>query len=222
MFYTNFIGRMKTTRFVKTAEASVGNFEWRGGSGPDPGSGRRVSTTTNWGQQNDFARWIRGLGPVPNNNSIMNCWWYAIAYRAGLINLGWLQTMDTAAAQAAEATAGTAQAKVKGYYNVLEKHMYSGSRKTLTFDGMGISQPTMPAGQMVFINGLDHVLMSKGTRDGTNRQQVISLWIKPAYLPLGPLTLFSHGVLQDTTLEQVRPVADRQATDRLEYAAPPW
>jgi hypothetical protein len=224
VYYTNFVARIKTTRLVKTGEANVGNFEWRGGSSPDPGAGHQVSTTTAWGRQNDFARWIRGLGPIPTNNSTMNCWQGVlfIAHRAGLINLSWLQTMDTEAAAAAEATSGSAQSKVKAYYNVLEKHLYSGSRKTLTFDGTGISQPTMPAGQIVFINGLDHVLMSKGTRDGTNRQQVLSLWIKPAYLPLGPLTMFSHGVLQDTTLEQVHPVTDRQATDRLEYAAPPW
>jgi hypothetical protein len=39
---------------------------------------------------------------------------------------------------------------------------------------------------------------------------------------MGPLTIMSYGVLQDTTLEQVHPLADRQATDRLEYGAPPW
>jgi len=222
VYYSTFMTRIKTGRLLATGQAKVGNYRWRGGSGPDAGAGYKVSTTTAWGHPNEFAAWIRGTGGMPGDNSVMNCWQGVLflAFKAGLISLAWLQAMDKEAADAATAASA---AKTTEYYAVLQKHMYSGSKKTLTFDGAGVTQPTMPAGQIVFINGMNHVLLSKGGRDGTNRQQVLSLWIYPAHVGFGPLNqLTSYGVLQDTTLEEVHPLAKRKATDKLEYAAPPW
>lgn len=226
VYYRRFIPKFKTARLLATGQAHVGHYRWRGGSGPDPTAGYQVNTQTNWAHQNDFARWVRGLGPVPNNNSVMNCWQGVLflAYEAGLVSLAWLQSMDQAAAAAATGTTGDQNAKTRAYYSVLERAMYSGSRTQVTFDATGRSSPDMPAGQMVFINNLAHVLLSKGTRDGVGRQTVLSLWIFPAHLPAAlPLSqLTSYGVLQDTTLEEVHPAARRQPTDRIEYGAPPW
>jgi len=228
VYYSTFMARIKTGRLLATGQANVGNFRWRGGSGPDPAQNYQVRTTTAWGHADDFARWIRDPvnNPVPTNASVMNCWEGVLflAYRAGLVDLAWLQQIHQAAATAGNTNTGNAQAKAHAYYAALERSLYSGSRTRVTFDGTGRSSPDIPAGRILFINGMDHVLLAKGTRDGTARQQVLSLWIFPAHLPAMVLLnqLNSYGVLQDTTLEEVHPVARRQATDRIEFGAAPW
>ncbi|MEQ8386719.1 MAG: DUF4157 domain-containing protein [Coleofasciculus sp. A1-SPW-01] len=215
--YAALIERIKTARIIATGENMVGELQWRGGSGPDPSAGYQVNETTAWGHQNDFARWIRGNGPEPTPpNDTMNCWEGVLfmAYKAGVVNKSWLVDIHDAAAKA-----GQSAASIGAYYSVLESRLYSGARTEVLYDpGTGLRTGTIPAGNIVFIDGLGHVVLSKGTTDGGGRHEVLSLWILPnPGQPVGGWTGSEIGVLQDTTLEEVS-----QPGQKVEFAPPPW
>ncbi|HLO89438.1 MAG TPA: hypothetical protein VK203_31125 [Nostocaceae cyanobacterium] len=211
--------KIKTARVIATGKSMVGTLKWRGGSGPDRNSGYQVSETTTWGHQNDFAKWIRGNGPEPNANSTMNCWEGVlfIAYKAGAIKKSWLVEVHQAAAQAGNKVGG--DPGVDAYYNVLKQRMNYNKRKSVPFDKKtGKRQGNIPAGSIIFIGGLDHVVLAQGTKDSIGRHKVLSLWVLPAPGPTkGIWTKKEVGVLQDTTLEEVS-----DSTQTVEFAPAPW
>jgi hypothetical protein len=204
---------------IAAGTALVGDLRWRGGQGPDPGSGNQISETTAWGHQDDFAKWIRGTGPEPGPTSTMNCWEAVLffGYRSGVIPRSFLVSMHADAAAAANAAPPAAAQDV--WYATLQARMHSGPLQTYAINpGTGVGAPIIPAGNIVFINDLDHVVLSQGSRDGSGRMRVLSLWIFPAHLPPGPLSqATSYGVVQDTTVEQVSDPADV-----VRFGRPPW
>jgi hypothetical protein len=213
------LNRITAARVVATGESMRGELRWRGGSGPEPSEGYQVRETTRWGHPNDFARWIRGSGPEPTSTSTMNCWEGVlfIAYQAGVVQKSWLEQIHQAAA-----AAGSAASSVDAYYTALESRLYSGSRSVFTYDTTtGIGSPDVPAGNIVFMNGIDHVMLSKGTTDATGRHEVISLWVFPSHNPPGPITTGSFGTIQDTTIEEVM-VTGGMTGATVEFAPPPW
>ncbi|MEQ9359901.1 eCIS core domain-containing protein [Coleofasciculus chthonoplastes] len=215
--YAALIERIKTARIIATGENMLGELQWRGGSGPDQSAGYQVNETTTWGHQNDFARWIRGNGPEPTPpNDTMNCWEGVLfmAYKAGVVNKSWLVDIHDAAAKA-----GQSAASIDAYNSVLESRLYSGARTEVLYDpGTGLRTGTIPAGNIIFINRLNHVVLSKGTTDGGGRHEVLSLWVLPnPGQPVGVWTGSEIGVLQDTTLEEVS-----QPGQKVEFAPPPW
>jgi hypothetical protein len=223
--YKNLIHHIKTTRIITTGEGMVGTLKWRGGSGPDPSSGYQVSEKTSWGHQNDFAKWIRGNGLEPDASSTMNCWEGVlfIAYKAGVIAKSWLVEIHNAAAQAGNKVGG--DPGVDAYNNVLKQRMNYNQRKPVPFDKKtGKRQGNIPAGSIIFINGLAHVVLAKGTKTSDGRHKVLSLWVLPAPGPTidkltGQVkwTRSEVGVLQDTTLEEVSDPAQP-----VEFAPAPW
>ncbi len=210
------LNRIKTKRILITGRSMVGSLKWRGGSGADPGAGYQISETTTWGKQNDFARWIRGHGPEPTPpNDTMNCWEGVLftVYKAGVITKAWLDGIHNAAA-----AAGSAAGNGNAYYDVLKARMNWAGRVPVAFNAATNRRVgPIPAGHIIFIDGLDHVALSKGTTAaGVN--EVLSLWVLPAPgRPVGGWTGNEVGVLQDTTLEQIS-----QPAQQVWHAPPPW
>lgn len=220
LYYSAFLQRIKTSRMLQTTATWVGDLEWRGGSGPDAGANYQIGLDTGGGfnRHNHFAHWLRNGGPEPDQNSTMNCWEAVMfmAYRSGLIAKQWLVDLHTQAAQA-----GQDQASVQAYYNVLKGKLGVNSANAWTYSPVPPGNPNIPAGHLIFMNGLSHVLMSKGTRDGNERQEVYSMWIYPQMLPVGPLNAMTHGWMQDTTLEQIM-ITSGGIGNAVTFANPPW
>ncbi len=210
---------------IDAGAALVGDLKWRGGQGPDPSAGYQLSERTNWDKQDDFARWIRGTGPEPTPTSTMNCWEAVLffGYKAGVIPKTFLDDMHQAATTAAVTTASPDPAKkAKAWYTTLQARMHTGALKTYTIaPSTGVGTPDIPAGNIVFIDGLNHVVLSRGSRDGSGRMRVLSLWIFPAHLPTSvPLNkATSYGVVQETSVEEV---THEPTTSVIEYGPPPW
>ncbi|AFZ25550.1 hypothetical protein Cylst_3400 [Cylindrospermum stagnale PCC 7417] len=94
------------------------------------------------------------------------------------------------------------------YYEVLKDKLNYGKAQDIPFDkNTGIRKGNIPAGNIIFINGLNHVVIYKGTEDGNGRHQVLSLWVIPD----------KSGVMQDTILEDVsKPIKP------VKFAPAPW
>jgi hypothetical protein len=215
--YGPLVEKVKTTRILKTGQAMVGKLKWRGGSGPDTSKKYQIDENTNWGKENNFAKWINGPGPEPGApDDTMNCWQGVLfmAYKAGVVKKSWLVKIHQDAAKKGEAASD-----VSVYYDALEANMHSGSLTAVPFDSVKkVRTGPVPAGNIIFIDSLDHVVISKGKTDPNGKNEVLSLWILPAPgKPLGGWTGNEVGVLQDTTLEDV-------STDKnkVEYAPAPW
>ncbi|MDN3357301.1 hypothetical protein [Actinomadura sp. DC4] len=84
------------------AQELVGALQWRGDSVPDPDAAWMVSEHTDQGHQNDFARWIRDSGGVPDEDSTMSSGEALLfsAYQAGLVDKSWLVAIHERAAAA--------------------------------------------------------------------------------------------------------------------------
>ena len=206
---------------IAAGAALTGQLRWRGGQGPDDTAGYQISETTAWGHQDDFAKWIRGTGPEPGPTSTMNCWEAVLffGFRAGVIPKSFLVSMHNDAAAAASAASPAAADAI--WYQTLQARMHSGPLQTYTINlGTGVGAPLIPAGNIVFIDDLDHVVLSRGTRDGSGRMRVLSLWIFPAHLPPGPMSqATTYGVVQDTTVEEV---VRTPASSVITFGRPPW
>ncbi|MGY4644538.1 hypothetical protein [Cellulomonas sp. URHB0016] len=206
---------------IAAGDALTGNLRWRGGQGPGPGPGYQLRDTTAWGHQDDFARWINGIGPEPGPASTMNCWEAVLffGFRSGVIPKTFLVSMHQDASAAAGAAATPVQARA-AWYSTLQARMHTGPLLTYTINsGTGVGAPDIPAGNIVFIDNLNHVVLSRGSRDGSGRMRVLSLWVFPAALPPGPiLPATSYGVVQDTSVEEVV----RNPASVITYGKPPW
>ena len=223
----------------------VGALRWRGASSPDPASDWLVGEVTRWGHLNHFARWIRGTGPEPNEWSTMNCWEMVLfaAYRAGAVDKAWLDRIHAEASNAAVTAlaehANSGSQNVLGgvpvardaygqlasvgevaYDATLLRGMYQGE---LSEYPVGAEhRPVIPAGDLIFFNGSNHVGLSLGGRDDEGRQLMLSLWAFPAHRPAGPYnTTYTYGVLQMTSVEELIEAAGMYA-DKIEFATPAW
>lgn len=208
------IQRFKGERSAEGAIALEGKLYWAGGSGPNPNENYQIGTTTKRQTTdrkdieeniNEFALWIRG-GKEPTDASKMNCWeaiFYS-AYRAGVITKQWLVDIHKDAAKEGLDNAQYIAnheaalfmdhigAGVDAYQKVLKKHL-----------GFDNSQPITPTnrpkkGDIIFLNGLDHVVISLGTSKKGN--EVMSLWIYPIDKNDGHFI----NTFQRTTLENIQ------------------
>ncbi|MEV0408531.1 hypothetical protein [Actinoallomurus sp. NPDC050550] len=224
---------------VDAALRLVGGLRWRGASSPDSASGWLAGETTRWGHRNHFARWIRDIGPEPNEWSTMDGWEAVLfaAYRAGAVDKAWLQRIHMEAAQAASAAVADATRRnprgdLDGghlarnadgeavYQAELMRRFYRDD--LVEYDIDSPERPVIPAGHWIFFNGPNHVGMSLGTRDEQGRQQMLSLWTFPSYIPEGPVNqTYTYGYLQVTSVEGLIE-SGGLAGQRVEYATPVW
>jgi hypothetical protein len=218
-------------RILEEGHDLIGKLRWRGNSGPDPRAGWRISEINNRGHFNDFARWINGTGPELGRDSTCNCYeaLFVIAHRAHAVDK---QTLDrlhmkaTAAAQTTYRAEGDELAAKLAYWKVIEDYLVPGERTKFTIDpATGVGGPDIPAGHVVIIDGMEHVMLSLGTRDTLGRNMVLSHADYPEYSPAGPTTSKTFGFLQKTSVEEiVSAVKVRYPIDtsRIESALPTW
>jgi hypothetical protein len=126
------------------------------------------------------------------------------------------------AGQAAAGEAGDTVAGLTAYYKKISEFLGPGERTQFKVDpATGIGGPDIPAGHTVFVNDLDHVMLSTGTRDAQGRQEVFSHWVYPQQTPAGEITTQTFGVMQKTSIEEV--LSSSGMHDAVvESAAPSW
>jgi hypothetical protein len=214
----------RTARVLETAHGMVGRLRW---------SPNEVSLThwslnlrTSNGFQNDFARWMRG-GPEPTLDDSMNCWeaLMFIAYRVKAVDRATLKAVHSEATRAARSAARYYRRKDAGYEawdKSIRDYLGPGQRTRIRLgrrDGVGTEE--IPAGHLVFMDDLDHVALSTGTRDAQGRHEIISHWTVPDVTPPPQYAGTMYGVVQKTTLEEVVS-AGWSFIPRIESAAPTW
>jgi hypothetical protein len=208
---------------VVAARELIGSLRWRGGTDLDPAAGWQVSASTRWGHRNDFARWIRGESPEPDEDGTMNCVEAVLfaAYRADVVSRDWLTLIHAEAADAASAAhsrlAGGPSEALAAYTTAITRRLYSGP--VTPYKG---TTGVVPAGHLVFFgDAIEHIALSLGVHDIHGHQLVLSLWAAPNRFPSGPIDqAVTYGVMQETTVEEL---AGALAPDTaISYAAPAW
>lgn len=180
-----------------------GKLSWSGPSGPD--SKGRIDTH---GGENQFAIWMRG-GPRPTDTSGMNCWEMVLyaAYSANAITEEWLRTIHRLATGAYRSESSPDE-KQDAYYRVLSEAL-GYSRAFPVKNGVPI-----PAGHIVFFNGIEHVALSKGTLNDHGQHEIVSLWCVPR----------KNDSVQQTTIERLvqsgKDSGDPES--EIKHAPPPW
>ncbi|WP_406312850.1 hypothetical protein OHA77_30560 [Streptosporangium sp. NBC_01639] len=203
---------------VEAGEGRLGHFSWVP-SGPDRADGLIWVDRPGY-PRNDFAAWIRGIGPEPGPRARMSCWEAAmfIAYLAGGIDKAWLERIHAEAAAARWPDGGG------NYYGTMMDRLVPGSREPYVIDpATGIGGPDIPAGHVIFLDDMFHVVTSAGTRDAQGRQEVLSHWFGPE---TGPNP---DGMMERTTLEELLPkmkeekeLARNFTETVVESGMPPW
>jgi hypothetical protein len=214
-------------RILETGEEMVGSLRWRGGAGRLMPDTWQINLRTQWGHDNDFARWIRGLGPEPGPTATMDCReaLMHIAHRAGAVDRSRLLEVHAQArlkALSVMRNTGSRRAAEAAHSKVISDYLGPGERTRYRIDRItGTGGPDIPAGHVVFAGGMSHVMLSLGTRDALGRQEVLSHWVYPGHTPAGPLTRHSVGVLQKTSVEEVLTTGGLDRT-WVESALPSW
>jgi hypothetical protein len=176
-----------------------GKLRWSGPSAPD-----KKGQIDTCGGTNQFAIWMRG-GKPPTDTSGMNCWEMVlyVAFKANAITVDWIRTIHRLAAAAYKSESSIAE-KQDAYYNVLS-------------DALGCSKAApvlkgkpVPAGHIVFFNGLEHVAISNGTLNDHGEHGIMSLWSMPR----------KDYRVQNTTIERVVQADGDSPT--VTHAPPPW
>jgi hypothetical protein len=226
----------KGLSLVGAGRALDNKLHWFGASGSMGGAGGdwRISPKTVTqgapARDNHFAQWMRGEAGPPGDDSTMNCWEGVLfmAYRAGLASANGLRTIHDEAAEAGE-MAGSTQA----YNDHLLGRLRGSAAKTFTYRptlvgsnprGDDLGTPDIPGGDVLFINGLGHVMLSTGDKRPTGRHEVISHWVFP--WPPGDW-VSDGGKVQLTTLEETMDaeyIADYRAGSPplIEFGPGPW
>jgi hypothetical protein len=178
-------------------ESMVGQQATWTGSGP--GSG------------NTFETWAsaaaESAAPPLSTVTSINCWEMVLlaAYRAGLLTWQWIHDQYTAAV---------------GDWGGHMVNMLSRGARIPYVAGAPAGRAPL-AGDIVFMNGMDHVALATGNVDGTGRAEIISFWPPPN-------TPFTRGGTIDsvkhTTIEELVDwwTANLPPAPVVELAAPPW
>src|SRR5262249_50612845 len=141
----------------------------------------------------DFAMWIRGVGPEPMDGAKMNCEEsvYYSAYKAGVIPKSWIEKVYSQAAQ-----------DVFQYGQTIYGALGSDGAKPIT----STAEPA--PGDLVFLklpNGNPaHVALSLGT-NAAGEHEVMSLWTWP---PIQEGNYNFNSLFQRTTVEDLLKWAD--------------
>ncbi|MFB7294174.1 hypothetical protein, partial [Actinacidiphila glaucinigra] len=209
------------------AESLVGKLRWRGALRIDPDSGLPQFRTT-WNHTNDFATWIRG-GSEPTSESTMNCWDAIIfsAYRAKAITFDDIKKIYFEAAQAYR-TSGPSDDRDElerrsDYYTSLMRSLYVGKLVDYRINRITrVGVTAVHAGFLVFFGDMRHVVISTGTRDNMNRQQVLSLWVEPEHIPAGAVSMeATYGPMQKTSIEELA-ASDALRGCTIRFGLPIW
>jgi hypothetical protein len=208
----------RTARVLQTAHGMVGRLRWSQ-SEVSPSQGWSLSRKTSTGFRNDFAGWIRG-GPEPGLGGAMSCSEATmyIAHEARAVDLATLQGVFGEASRAARSAVRLYRRQEAGYAawdKSISDYLGPGRRTRVRLSRRGVVTADIPAGHLVFMDDLDHVALSRGTRDAQGRHEIFSHWTVP-HQQATP-----YGALQLTTLEEV--VAEGWTwVPKIESAAPTW
>lgn len=170
--------RFRSERTVQAALSLEDALYWAGSSGPESDGkiGRwAVSRPTDKSMEDgvmgpeeetnkdEFALWIRGEEPAPTHASKMNCWEAVMysAYLGGVIPKQWLVDVHDKAAQSGD------------YNGALGTALGEPSAVPMT----ATQEPGR--GDVVFMDGLNHVVLSLGTKTSDGKHEVMSLWVLP-------------------------------------------
>jgi hypothetical protein len=176
--------RFKGERIAAAALAMKDKLYWAGDGGPDD-SGQVVTHTSRPPDNqpkgeatehntDDFAMWVRGLGPEPTDASKMNCWESVMlsAYRSGVMPKEWIFKVHE------EAARGYREAVPK-YYNAKTNTMeYAPKGSTEVSDIWGSGLP--PA---------DPVERARVQKDASGMEYGKVLTIALGYLESKPVTI---------------------------------
>ncbi|GAB3976058.1 hypothetical protein GCM10029978_061830 [Actinoallomurus acanthiterrae] len=208
--------RLWTHRVLQAGLVSVGLYKWVPSSF-DAKDGFQLATTTPRGT-NDFAKWIRGEGPMPSARSAMNCWEALLltAHRSGAVDKAWLEGIHQDATRVTAEVFRTQLAVVSpsramweadyAYAEAFARSMLAGDLTTHQVDPRtGLITPEVPAGHLVVFGALAHVALALGTRDAQGRQEILSHWVFPEGEPGRPNLRQGTvpGFLQKTTVEEL-------------------
>jgi hypothetical protein len=155
----------------------------------------------------------------------MNCWEALLytAHRAGAIDEATLRSLHaeaSAAARSAEGITDDPMAARSAYFKQISTFLGPGERTAYWLDPVaGTGRPGIPAGHVVFVDDLRHVMLSVGTRDSEGRQQVLSLGLDPPQTSASGAT--SDNVMQKTSIEEYLSAAGKPRA-RVESAVPSW
>ncbi|MWA07195.1 hypothetical protein F8568_044040 [Actinomadura sp. LD22] len=227
---------------LKVGRAYKGAFRWGGRSGPDMSSWEmEIGTTSDiTALRNDFARYMLDIGPAPGRDGIMNCWEaiLRIVHLAGGTDVWTLRRLHADAAAAArtafEETIGDKALRVKAarnaFHDKIGMFLGPGQRTPYIIDPVTkIGGPDIPAGHIVFMDGMNHVAYSRGERDAENRSLVFSHFCdpNPGVFPSSgkfsfeePGSIQKFGSWQETSIEELREY--RPNWTRIESAIPSW
>lgn len=229
--YAELIDRIKTARIIDTSFGFLGGMQWRGGSSADPILDYQIRTTTSWGRENHFAKWLRGIGPEPKDTNTMNCWEgiLFLVFKAGVVSKNYLVSIHRQATDAAlemESRGGSVNQCKRAYYDTLQRRIYIGARIRIHAQDP-ISEerpyPDIPRGYLIFLNGMNHVVLSMGSKDENGETEVMSLWVNPLPGCPGECSGTEKGFFQLTTLEELIFTGEFDVrTLKIEYAKPAW
>ncbi len=179
------------------AESMVGSeMKW---TGSGPGSG------------NTFEKWAsaasEATAPPVDATTTINCWEMILlaAYRAGQLSWKWIHDQYTAA--------------VGDWAGHMVRVMSRGARIPYTPGAPAGRAPV--AGDLVFMDGINHVALATGNVDGSGRAEIISFWPPPntPFAAGGTLDKVKH-----TTIEELVDwwTTNMPPAPLVELAAPPW
>lgn len=165
------------------------------------------------GSGNTFERWAsaptQGTTPPVQPSTRINCWEMVLlaAFRAGTINWQWIHDAYTATG-------------VGHWAAFLANKLTPAGRQTYSRRNPG---PTPRRGDIVLWNGISHVAMAVGGRDGAGRTKVYSFWPPPG-------TAFVRGGTADavkiTTIEELADYMDDNGMSAgvtlVEFGPGPW
>jgi len=163
---------------------------------------------------NTFESWAsaptQGTTPPVQPSTRINCWEMVLlaAFRAGTINWQWIHDAYTVSG-------------VGDWSTFLANRLTPGGRQTYLRGSP--AGPTPRRGDIVLWNGISHVGMAVGGRDGAGRTQVYSFWPPPG-------TAFVRGGTEDavkiTTIEELADYMDAHGMSGgvtlVEFGPGPW
>jgi hypothetical protein len=196
---------LKLMTLVGEAESFEGSLHWFGPS--DPGT---EMINVGWGQPrmpNAFNIWLRKEDQAePDADSTMNCMEAILfmAYRAKLVSRPQLQEM------------------YRRGVNLKQKLMPQGGTPFSYNAAEGIAgSPDPPAGSIILIRGVDHVVLATGAKTADGRHEVMSHWNYP--VPGDKYAVEGGGKFQRTTLEEVLDSGyGMKPHNKVVFAPAPW
>jgi hypothetical protein len=158
------------------------------------------------GSADTFEKWAsaatEAAAPPLVPATLINCWEVVLlaAFRAGVLPWKWIHDTYTRAGS--------------GWAAYLASQLIPSGKQV--YNRANAAAPAPANGNIVLFDGVNHVAMATGSRDGTGRSEVMSFW-PPPDVPGGAGTIDRVKV---TTIEQLMDAMG--PTTRVEFGPPPW